>query len=208
MVQKSGATKKGMFMDSVLTEAIEKDLFNELRWLVCSATEWDACDKLIGEPPRIPKIQEPCLHLKVYAMDSTFLHARSLYEFFTATEESITRNEKRGSTRLTWRDYSLTARQTSNKYDQFMKPLHGRVMHLEKDRSGHDEIKNEVVNFAVDILRLWNGFSQNPSVKPYESLLNKFRVRAIEDAASVAKQYKRYGFECPFSSAISAVGRT
>jgi hypothetical protein len=186
-------------MNYALSEAIEKDLFNELRWLLCAATEWDAYDKLIGKPPQISKIAEPCFHLKVYTMDSTFLHARSLYEFFTATEESITRNERRGSTRLTWRDYSPTARQTSEKYNQFMKPLHGRVMHLEKDRAVYDEIKNEVVNFAIDILRLWNGFSENSSLNLYKSLLDRFRGKAIEEAASVAAQYKECGFECPFS---------
>jgi len=186
-------------MDYALSEAIEKDLFNELRWLLCAASEWDAYDKLIGKPPQIPKIAEPCFHLKVYTMDSTFLHARSLYEFFTATEESITRNEGRGSTRLTWRDYSLTARQTSGKYNQFMEPLHERVMHLEKDRSGYDEIKNEVVNFAIDILRLWNGFSEKPGLETYASLLRHFRDEAIKEAVNVAEQYKEYGFESPFS---------
>lgn len=43
-------------MDNTLSEAIENDLFNELRWLLCAATEWDAYDRLIGEPPQIPKI--------------------------------------------------------------------------------------------------------------------------------------------------------
>jgi len=88
-------------MADPLREAIEKDLFNELRWLLCAATEWDAYDRLIGEPPLVPKINEPCFHLKVYTMDSAFLHARSLYEFFTATESSINRNETNGVTRLT-----------------------------------------------------------------------------------------------------------
>jgi len=184
-------------MVNALSEAIEKDLFNELKWLLCAATEWEAYDKLIGEPPQIPKIKEPCFHLKVYTMDSAFLHARSLYEFFTATEESILRNKGKGL-RLTWRDYSLTARQTSTKYAQFMQPLHGRVMHLDQNRSGYNEMKKEVVNFASDILDLWDGFSKSPDLKSYAGLLDKFHDQAIDEATSVAEQYQKYGFKCPF----------
>src|SRR5262245_39028722 len=129
-------------MDDALREAIERDIYNELRWLLCAATEWYAYDQLIGVPPQVPLIEEPCYHLKVYTMDSAFLHARSLYEFFTAT--------KIRADRLTWHDYSQTSRQTS-KYDQFMTPLHGRLMHLSKDRSGYDAIKGEVVEIAKDV---------------------------------------------------------
>jgi hypothetical protein len=121
-------------MDHALTEAIEKDLFNELRWLLCAATEWDAHDKLIGTPPQIPKVAEPSPHLKVYTMDSAFLHARSLYEFFTATDAAIARNRRNTRRRLTWSDFSHTARQISAKYDQFKEPLHRRLMHLNRDR--------------------------------------------------------------------------
>lgn len=133
-------------------------------------------------------------------MDSAFLHARSLYEFFTATEKSILRNKRKGLRRLTWRDYSSTARQISTQYNQFVEPLHGRVMHLDRKRSGYDEIKKEVVNFARDILNLWNGFSKNPDLSPYASLLDKCRDQAIGEAASAADRYKKYGFESPFSA--------
>lgn len=173
---------------------IEDDLFNELKYLLCAATQWDVYDKLIGEPPQVPKIPEPCYHLKVYSMDSALLHARSLYEFFTATKE----NEER----ISWRDYSPTAptaRQTSDLYDKFRSPLHRRAMHLNKDRSGYDEIKSEVVNLATDILTLWNGFSKKPGVEGYSVLLNKYRDLAVAEAENVAKQYTQYGFRCPFS---------
>lgn len=186
-------------MDHALSEAIEKDLFNELKWLLCAATEWDAHDRLIGKPPQIPKIQEPCPHLKVYTMDSAFLHARSLYEFFTAPNGSKPRNKKRkGRNRLTWYDYSHAARQISKKYNQFMEPLHGRVMHLDKDRAANAEINSEVVKFATDILCLWNGFSSNPALRPYAELLDKFRDQAIREAESVAERYKEHGFKSPF----------
>jgi hypothetical protein len=192
-------------MDKVLSEAIEKDLYNELRWLLSAATEWDALDRLIGEPPKVPKIKEPCPHLKVYAMDSAFLHARSLYEFFTSTEKAILKNKKQGQRRLTWYDYSTNSnvRRTSTKYDHFMQPLHGRVMHLDQNRSGYDEIKKEVVNIAEDILVLWNSFSKHPDLKSYSSLLDKFRGKAIEESLNVAERYKKHGFESPFAKFAS-----
>jgi hypothetical protein len=191
MPQPTSGRKKGSAMESALRTAIEEDLFNELRWLLCAATEWDAYDKLMDEPSQLARIQEPCYHLKVYTMDSALLHARSLYEFFTATKQT--------KKRRTWWDYSRTAGQTSAKYDDFRKPLHGRVMHLNKDRSGYKEIKKEVVNLAIDILKLWNKFSEKPGLEPYANLFNKYRDLAIAEAESVAERYKQYGFRSPFS---------
>jgi hypothetical protein len=185
-------------MDRVLREGID-DLYNELRWLLCAATQWAACHRLSG----VPGFKEPCHHIKLYAMDSALLHARSLYEFFTATESAINRNQQNGIMRLTWRDYSQTGRQTSTKYNQFMKPLHGRVMHLDKDRSGYEEVKNEVVGLAKDVLTLWKAFSAklaaDPSLKPYVDLLHSAENDAIEEARRVAKQYNEFGFQFPFS---------
>jgi hypothetical protein len=186
-------------MDVTLAKAIEEDLFNELRWLLCAATEWDAHNRLIGEPPQKPIVAEPCCHLKVYAMDSAFAHARSLYEFFTTPEKTVLRNEERRFNRLTWRDYSVNAVQESGPYDGLRGPLHGRVMHVCKDRSGYEQIKKEVVTLAADILGLWERFSQLPDLREYASLLDKCRIQAIEEAESVANQYKAHGYRCPFS---------
>jgi hypothetical protein len=185
-------------MDSTLAQYIEKDLYNELRWLLCAATEWDAHDKLIGEPPQVPKIKEPCFHLKVYTMDSAFLHARSLYEFFTATEAAVKRNAKK-DLKLTWRDYGSKGPQKSQRYSKFIKPLHGRAMHIEKGRAGLDEVKKEVLNFASDILNLWNRFSRSSDLVQYSGLLDQARKKAVGEANKVAEQYKRWGYKSPFS---------
>jgi hypothetical protein len=186
-------------MDDTLKEYIEKDLFSELKWLLCAAAQWDIHDKLIGEPPRVAKIAEPCPHLKVYAMDSAFLHARSLYEFFTATDNAITKNEKRGLKRLTWRDYSRSARQESARYKTVMIPLHGRVMHLDRDRTGYEEIKKEVVNLASDILDVWGRFSKSPGLEEYVGLLDQIRGCVIAEVLMFADRYKELGYESPFS---------
>ena len=169
-----------------LRENIEKDLFNELRWLLCAATEWDAYKKLV----ETGKIDEPCHHLQVYTMDSVFLHARSLYEFFTATNIR--------QQRITWRDYGRDTGQTSEIYNGLMEPLHGRVMHLDKGRANHKEVKGEVLTIAKDILQLWLNFSRKPEVAAYTPMLDEHRRRALHEARDVADQYKRRGFESPF----------
>lgn len=186
-------------MNPQLKKYAEEDLFNELKYLLCAATEWDAHDKLIGEPSRTPKMNQPCFHLSVYTMDSALLHARSLYEFFTAGEGSINRNNDQGWRRLTWRDYSPNSRQQSATYQQFMKPLHGRVMHIEKDRAGYDEIKKEVVTLAQGILTLWAGFSRTPGLAAYATLLGNLRDAAVRAAEGVANQYQNWGYKSPFS---------
>lgn len=171
--------------DPAKEEFLREDLYNELRWLLCAATEWHACRKLAKEPG----CRQPH-HLIVYTMDSALLHARSLYEFFTAASIKPDRR--------TWRDYSHNARQESVTYDKFIKPLHGRVMHLNRDREGYDAVKDEVVNLAADVLRLWDDFSKKSDVKPYVQSLQEYRELAVREAEAVAEQYKKFGFNCPF----------
>jgi len=133
-------------------------------------------------------------------MDSALLHARSLFEFFTSTESAIQRNNQKGLKRLTWRDYGADTRQESQMYKKdFMKALHGRVMHLDKDRAGYDEIKHEVVNLANDVLKLWETFSAKPEAVEYAGVLDKCRRDALEEARKVAKQYEEYGYKSPLT---------
>jgi hypothetical protein len=170
-----------------LKTKIETDLYNELRWLLCAATEWDAQQQVI----ETDSAKQPCFHLKVYVMDSVFLHARNLYEFFTAT--------RKRPDRLTWHDYGQPARQTSATYDRFINALHGRGMHLGNDRSSYEPVKHEVLNFANDILRLWAAFSGKPGIRPYKKALDDCHRRALNEANKVAEQYQQYGFKSPFA---------
>jgi hypothetical protein len=163
-------------MDKTLALAIETDLYNELRWLLCAATEWQAN-------------QSQCKHLKVYTMDSAFVHARSLYEFFTMDPRSVSHHESKNHNRLTWHDFGLTAPLSSPTYKRLAGPLHGRVIHICKGRSEHKPIKNHVVTLAADILRLWEEFSKSLELKDYASVLDSFREKAIEEAEAVANQY-------------------
>lgn len=185
-------------MNDALKKNIEDDLYDHLRWLLCAATEWAAYKKLVERDKTKPDDEFP-MHLQVYTMNTVFLHARSLYEFFTATEKAIEVNEQKRRNRLTWRDYGEEARQTSKTYCELMDSLHGRVMHVAKDRAAHKEIKNAVVHLAADILSLWKCFATKPGVEMYAAVLDHARQNAIGEAAKVAEQYKKHGFEACFS---------
>jgi hypothetical protein len=179
-----------------LKQLIKDDLFFELKHLLCAATEWEAQELLVDCCP--PKMNQPCFHLKVYAMDSAFLHARNLYEFFTVPKQCIERNKKWG--RLTWQDFSGDAIQTSDKYDEdFREDFHGRLLHLSGNRSAKKEIKGEVTSLAKDVLQLWDGFAKKPGIEPYAMALNEKRREAIDEAVHVAQQYEVYGFKSSFS---------
>ncbi len=180
---------------NVLTDCVE-DLYNELRWLLCSAAEWDA------EQRRAVSSPQPCFHIGVYAMDSALLHARSLYEFFTSTEGAIKRsakNKEKKMRRLTWSDFGADCRQNSATYDKFRDPLHGRVMHLDWDRTGYEEVKKEVVTLARDLLRLWDVFCGKAEVASYAALLRQKREDAVSEARKVGEQYAGRGYQSPFA---------
>jgi hypothetical protein len=63
-------------MDAAMRRSfLDNDLNNEIRYLLAAATEWNTQAQLnlgIGG-----------YEVQVYAMDSTYLHARALFEFFT-----------------------------------------------------------------------------------------------------------------------------
>jgi hypothetical protein len=165
-----------------------KDLYNELRWLLSAATQWDAWDKLVEGPPHI---KEPCHHLKVYAMDSAMLHARSLFEFFTTKKPS--------KDRLCWRDFGLAKPLKSKRYKALVEPLNARLMHVKKNRAGRRQVKNEVVNLARDVVELWDKFSHHPALDAlYKTLLDEHRTEAMAEAQKVAAQYGEYSYKSPF----------
>src|SRR5690349_11637566 len=124
-------------MDAILEQYLKDDLFDELRGMLCSATEWRAYKEGVEEKKLVP---DPVCrrHLQVDAMNATFLHARCLYEFFNLPNPR--------SVRMSWRDFQLSEALKSDLYlhdpqqpQDLVIPLHGRVMHLNKKREGYDE---------------------------------------------------------------------
>jgi hypothetical protein len=132
---------------------IREHLYSELRWLLDSATEWSIQDQL--------KLEIEGYEVQVYAMDSAFIHARNLFEFFLT--ETTTNHY--GADQFLGDGVPLKSEiYTSNWKDT----LHKFLMHA-SDRSlpsllktlekGVEKHLNQMpVEFAREILRLWEKF--------------------------------------------------
>jgi hypothetical protein len=175
-------------------EYIEKHLFNELRYLLAAATEWAIQEQL--------QFEKAGYEVQVYAMDSAFLHARSLFEFLTA---------KTTDNHYGYDEFLKSPLDLSPYTKDRMAPLHHYVMHTQ-DRSkpgpltaadGTSKDLNKMpVEFGHEILRLWRRFelalsaTGDPNDKKFEELAVKKREEAIKAAATViesqvAKQHAK-----------------
>jgi hypothetical protein len=134
-------------------EYIKLHLFNELRWLLSATTEWSIQDQL--------NLAIVGYDVQVYAMDSAFLHARALFEFFVQP----TNDNHYGSNEFLGRGAVLIS---SSYVDDWKGPLHRYLMHAQ-DRScpaplkssGVEKDLNKMpVDFAHEILKLWKEFEE------------------------------------------------
>jgi hypothetical protein len=162
------------------TEYIEKHLFNELRWMLGAATEWYVQEQL--------QLEIVGYDVVVYAMDSAFLHARTLFEFFTKK----TNNNHYGCNEFIGKTLP------SPKYQGWTGPLHRHLMHaqtrslpeqLEDFWGGMKDLNKMPVRFALEILRLWKAFEEEllNSDKDLSKLAQDKRREAIERAQCVVK---------------------
>lgn len=163
---------------------IQEHLFNELRWLLCAATEWSIQDKL--------NLSDVGYDVQVYSMDSAFLHARTLFEFFL----------KCTSSNYYGADQFLSGPLTSNLYtNDWCVPLHSFLMHAQ-DRSnprqlntasGLKDLNQMPVEFAYEILRLWEEFEKQLSNQGHcdlYALAYKKRQEAINCARCVPNSHQ------------------
>jgi hypothetical protein len=176
-------------------EYIKLHLFNELRWLLGAAAEWSLQDQL--------KLRIVGYDVQVYAMDSAFLHARALFEFFVQP----TNDNHYGSNEF----LGLSTVLNSNSYvNEWRGPLHAFLMHAQ-DRSrpvslkssGVEKDLNQMpVDFAREILKLWEEFegelgkSNDSGDLNLQELAREKRKEAIEKAqcavnSTIAQQHAR-----------------
>jgi hypothetical protein len=133
---------------------LERDLANELDWLVRAATEWHAQSHMA--------LDIDGYTVQVYAMDSAFLHARTLFEFFTRKTQDYFYGHD---------EYGVTNKIKSSLYEKhWSSSLHARLMHAQ-DRSKSPDvksfdpaeskkhIKNMPVDFAMEVVRMWRKFA-------------------------------------------------
>lgn len=115
-------------------------------------------------------------------MESAFVHARTLFVFFAATEGN---KENANSMRMT--DFGLTMYK-SPIYSTTKEALNRHIFHLNKNRlkptnqknSGH--INEKVKIFADEILRLWEMFEEEDGLGELGSIAKAARLRALDDA--------------------------
>jgi hypothetical protein len=163
---------------------LEQHLNNELQWLLRAASEWHVQHEL--------KLEIKGYSVQVYAMDSAFLHARTLFEFFTKP----TGRNYYGS------DVFQVATLSSALYtDDWVEILHAYLMHAQ-DRSSPRQLEgfdgsttkdlNEMpVDFAKEVVRLWREFikllhaSTDPDIQALAVPGSDCLQKAIANAAHV-----------------------
>jgi len=150
---------------------IDFHLYSELLWLLTAATEWSVQEQL--------KLQKAGYNIQVYAMDSAFLHARVLFEFFVQR----TTNHHYGVDQYLGPGASLT---TAIYADNWSGPLHAFLIHGQ-DRSqprqlpragGSKDLNRMPLEFAHEILRLW---------KEFESRLGGSAVATDQELGTLAR---------------------
>lgn len=178
---------------------LEDHLENELHWLLRAATEWYIQNNL--------KVGVDGEHTQVYAMDSAFMHARTLFEFFT---HATTRNYY-GYDTFHVSMVPPSGGDISTIYSQDWSPiLHSYLVHAQ-DRSSprklqsHDltnfkDLNEMPLDFAMEIVRLWREFtvrlgaSSDPQIKPLEQMAKKSLLAAIQGTQPIYSRpaFKKY----------------
>jgi hypothetical protein len=160
---------------------LKEHLFNELRWMLAAATEWNIQKVQLG-------VEIGGYHVDVFAMDSACLHARTLFEFFL--------NKTKGN--YYGHDQFLKAELKSDNYTKdWSGPLHSHLMHAQ-DRSrprqlqtpdGLKDLNQMPVHFAKEVLRLWKEFEEalKQQDKSLGQLARDKRKEAIDNAECVVR---------------------
>ncbi len=150
--------------------------------MLVAATEWHAF-RLLDPSTR----NEYPGHFHVLTMDSAFLHARSLYEFFL-TPKRLWRSD----TAYAERDFGVPLSPTKVS-DTYIDALNKRLFHIDIFRpapvnKGGKKVKTDinvrVVDIATDVLELWDDFAAK--VGKFPTALRTARRKAIGDAAQAA----------------------
>jgi len=163
-------------------EYLAVHLYNDLRWLLCAATEWRV-QHTINPDDRI-KGQ----HIKLYAMDSAALHARSLLEFFTNN------GSNRGRMQSLYGIQSITSQRYPGNW---VRPLNTHLMHAQDRSEGQQltsfdgnskhDLNRMPVDFGHESVRLWRVFIQELQNRgnPLAALAQSKLDEAITQSARV-----------------------
>jgi hypothetical protein len=141
---------------------LERDLYNELRYLLCAATDWHIQNTMNEYLDPVGR-GIPAYHAQVYMLDAAALHARSLFEFLSkkATPNHYGANNYLGGTNIVESRVYL---------DDWEDPLHGYLMHLQPRPGRRRKLRTRAsarkklplnrmpVEFAEETIDLWQKF--------------------------------------------------
>lgn len=173
--------------DSELSVYLDEHLGSELKWLLRAATEWHLQNAL--------QLGLDGYNVQVYAMDSTFLRARTLFEFLTQTTTSNYYGVDA---------FGLVPLKSPLYQAEWKGPLHSAVMHAQ-DRSRPTlvrsfdpadppkHLKDAPVDLGREMVRLWRDFAAalaahtDPAIAGLGVLADSILIQAISDAARVVR---------------------
>jgi Fe-S cluster biosynthesis and repair protein YggX len=150
---------------------LENELYHELRCLLGSATVWQIFKKTNAG------------YDVIVAEDSAFIHARTLFEFFTS--------KKRNKNILRIVEFG-PSKYRSSIYATWKPSLNRHVLHLNEKRLNPNNLKTDehlseqVEVFAREVLSLWKQFENDPEAASFRPILVRVRERAIADAKNDA----------------------
>ncbi|MGH3370990.1 MAG: hypothetical protein ACRDPR_13430 [Nocardioidaceae bacterium] len=148
---------------------IETHLVYELKYLLVAATTWSAVQ---AEQDREPWPD----HLVVMAMESAFVHNRTLCEFLGLKEgwASGPRSPHSAPRLPLW--------------DRYSKPMHMKVLHPDPRRpyatgvQGGDDLKDRVVDLAREVLFAWDQVAQQAEMTDFRGAMVRARNSAVVDS--------------------------
>lgn len=130
---------------------LESHLGNELYWTLRAATEWYVQDTL--------NLNIGGYQMQVYAMDSAFLHARTLFEFFS---------HKTTDNYYGYDVFKIIMPSSVIYNSNWKSPLHAHMMHAQDrsiphpltsfDRKSKKDLNKMPMDFAKEIVRVWREF--------------------------------------------------
>jgi hypothetical protein len=176
--------------DDQLKAYLKINLANELQWSIRAAVEWQIQARI--------KLKISGYHMQVLAMDSTFLHTRTLFEFFT---KRATGNHYGYDTfRINMIPVGASAVPTPYLTEGWEGALHAYLMHAQDrtvpnhltsyDRTKTKHIKNMPVDFAHEIVRLWREFATQlgKSADPNIRKLEPIALKILSDATAQTEE--------------------
>jgi hypothetical protein len=169
-----------------LEEYLKNHLNNELQWLLRAATEWYAQETV--------KLNIEGYHVEVYAMDSVFLHARTLFEFFTkTTSDNYYGYDIFGISPTPSPLYNRDWGSTLHSYGMHAQDRSQPQQLMAFDGTTTKDLNKMPLDFAKEIVRLWREFivllgqHSNPAIKALEQVAIDSLDSAINAASEVTK---------------------